>query len=173
MDFTEALSAEAPEAIRLWFKIAPTWNREGKREKLMHNCRKLLSCHTNTRSVHSGGDTNTPVVSFVFMSRGSDSPHVRSELISFSRPVSLDSVVFSFFFWALIILFIFLAAPFCCFPLLTECILELFSLFPLLKVSASPFAWCLCFGSCFFCDSSFAANTLISRLFTAVWKRKS
>ena len=98
MDFTEALSVEAPEAIRLWFKIAPTWNREGKREKLMHNCRKLLSCHTNTRSVHSGGDTNTPVVSFVFMSRGSDSPHVRSELISFSRPVSLDSVVFSFFF---------------------------------------------------------------------------
>ena len=40
MNFTERLSVEAPEAIRLWFKIAPTRNRDEKREKLMHNCRK-------------------------------------------------------------------------------------------------------------------------------------
>lgn len=88
--------------------------------------------------------TNSPVSSFVFMSRGSDSPHVRSELISFSRAVSLDSI-----FLVHNYLVYFLAAHFCCLTLLTEDILELFLLFPLFSVSASPFGWCWCFGSCF------------------------
>lgn len=111
MNFTERLSVEAPEAIRLWFKIAPTWKKREIDAQLQKGF--WAGCHTNTQPVHSGGDCssrqNTQTVPPPRLCSWAEAAiRLTFALSSFhSRGPSALTASSSVFFWSIIILFIF------------------------------------------------------------------